>query len=102
MTQDEIILALSMHGYERAWLRGTNLGVPFVGQVRAALVEFVKRVGDGPDGAFHDVIHVHFPMEGEAYCTRSLKFLHRKALKDLERWNVLLPPEVLNVLRHCS
>jgi hypothetical protein len=98
MTQDEMVLALSMHGFERAWIRGSRMNVPFVGSVRTTLVEFIKTMDDGSKNA----IHFHFPMEGETYCNRSLKFLHRKALKDMERRDLMLPPEVLNVLRHCS
>ena len=98
MTQDEMVLALSMHGFERTWIRGSYATVPFVGSVRATMAEFSKTDDDGSK----NVVHLLFPMEGIAYNSRSLKFLHRKALKDLERWNVLLPPEVLNVLRHCT
>lgn len=98
MTQDEMVLALSMHGYERAWIRTRTQYVPFVGPVTVTLAEFSKPMENGPASR----IYLHFPMEGQTYCNRSLKFLHRKALQEMERCDLLLPPEVLNVLRHCS
>ncbi len=98
MTQDEMVLALSMHGFEKAWIRESGVHVPFVGTVPTVLAEFFKPMEQGPAVR----IYFHFPKEGRTYCNRSLKFLHRKALQEMERCDLLLPPEVLNVLRHCS
>lgn len=98
MTLDQIEQCLTMHGYYRVWLGDRQEHIPFVGSRPVTQVEYRREAPLIPN----DWIVLNLPLHSVRYSQRALNYLHKQVLKRLDDKGVLVPPEVLEVMRHCT